>query len=289
MNAGIAATNTFWLASAQTLRACCLGLCLGLSCGVSSGADEPAVEDEIDLAEIVRRPSIGNYRGYAEFKMARYASAKRIWEALDKRNFAEAAFNLGILYEDGLGVSRDIGRALAYYQRSALLGSPKATYRLGVMYWLGAPGVAVDRVEGRRYLSMAAAAGDSEAQHYLAADGLASEATDPVLRADQALAAGRTEESVAILQAAAESGHVRAQTRLAWNYEAGRGVARDLALAAQWFSRAAKLGDGEAMYALAVMHSTGAGLEKDASLAEQWLQRSAAAGYPAAVADIKGR
>jgi TPR repeat protein len=94
---------------------------------------------------------------------------------------------------------------------------------------------------------------------------------------------------VAILAAAAKSGHVRAQTRLAWSYEAGRGITRDLALAAQWFGSAAQAGDGEAMYALGVMHATGAGREKDAALAEQWLQRSAAAGYPAAIADLKRR
>jgi TPR repeat protein len=276
----------------MTLRracACFLLLIPVLTSGMAAAVEASPVEGEIDLAEIVRKPEYGNYRGYAEFKMARYASARRIWEALDQRDFGEAGFNLGILYEDGLGVPRDIERALAYYRRGALLGSPKAMFRVGVMHWLGAPGVAVDHGEGRRYLSMAAAAGDSEARRYLAAENSAADAGDPVLRADQALAEGRAEESVAILKAGAESGHVRAQTRLAWSYEAGRGVARDLALAAKWFSTAALGHDGEAMYALAVMHGTGAGQIKDPAQAEQWLQRSAAAGYPAALADLKRR
>lgn len=268
---------------------CGLLLILVVSWGIAAAAEALPVEDEIDLAEIVRKPEYGNYRGYAEFKMARYASARRIWEALDQRNFGEAAFNLGILYEDGLGVARDMERALGYYRRGAMLGSPKAMFRVGVMHWLGAPGVAIERDEGRRYLSMAAAAGDSEAQRYLAAEGTGADANDPLLRADRALASGRAEEAVAILKAGAESGHVRAQTRLAWSYEAGRGVARDLALAAKWFSMAAQGGDGEAMYALAVMHGTGAGQVKDPVRAEQWLQRSAAAGYPAALADLKRR
>ena len=268
----------------------CIVVLAGSLPGIGPGlAAESPVADEIDLAEILRKPEYGNYRGYAEFKMAHYDSARRIWEALDQRSFGEAAFNLGILYEDGLGVARDVERAMAYYRRGALLGSPKAMFRAGVMYWLGAPGVPADRGEGRRYLSMAAAAGDSEAQRYLAADSAGAGANDPVLRADRALAAGRAEESVAILAAAATSGHVRAQTRLAWSYEAGRGIARDLALAAQWFGSAAQAGDGEAMYALGVMHGTGAGRDKDPMLAEQWLQRSAAAGYPAAVAELKRR
>lgn len=278
---------------ARSGRAGLLACIVFLACSLAgiglAPAAEPVAADEIDLAEILRKPEYGNYRGYAEFKMAHYDSARRIWEALDQRNFGEAAFNLGILYEDGLGVARDIERAMAYYRRGALLGSPKAMFRAGVMYWLGAPGVAADRGEGRRYLSMAAAAGDSEAQRYLAAESAGADADDPLLRADRALAAGRAEESVAILAAAARSGHVRAQTRLAWSYEAGRGIARDLALAAQWFGNAAQAGDGEAMYALAVMHATGAGRDKDSALAEEWLQRSAAAGYPAAIADLKRR
>ncbi len=271
------------------LCVCCLVPVLVLTCAFAAAAEPSSVEDEIDLAEIVRKPEYGNYRGYAEFKMARYASARRIWEALDQRNFGEAAFNLGILYEDGLGVARDIDRALDYYRRGAMLGSPKAMFRAGVMYWLGAPGVTVDRDEGRRYLSMAAAAGDSEAQRYIAAEASTTVSTDPVLLADRALAAGRSAEYVDILKAAAESGNSRAQTRLAWSYEAGRGVASDLALAAKWFLTAAQGGDGEAMYALAVMHGTGAGQVKDPAQSEQWLQRSAAAGYPAALADLRRR
>lgn len=242
----------------------------------------PAV-DEPDLDEILRKPAIGNYRGYAEFKMARYDSARRIWEALDGIGFGEAAFNLGILYEDGLGVARDLPRALALYRRGAENGSVKAQFRLGTLYWLGAPGIPVNRGEGRRYLAMAAAAGDSEAAAYLAG---ATPDGDPLAEADLAIAAGDAERAARILATAADAGNARAQTRLAWCYEAGRGVERDLARAAQWFRRAAEAGDGEAMHALAVMHATGAGQPQDPAQSRQWLERSAAAGYPPARAEL---
>jgi len=243
-----------------------------------------AQDDDIDLAEIVRKPTIGNYKGYAEFKMAHYDSARRIWEALDQVGFGEAAFNLGILYEDGLGVERDMERAVALYRRGAENGSVKAQFRIGKLYWLGAPGVAVDREEGRRYLAMAAANGDDEAAAYLAEGGAGS---GPLAQADLALAAGDAEEAARILTRAAEAGDIRAQTRLAWCFEAGRGVERDLARAASWFGRAADGGDAEAMYALAVMLATGAGREMDAEASRGWLERSAAAGYPPAVAELR--
>lgn len=242
-----------------------------------------AVAQEIDLDEIVRKPTIGNYKGYAEFKMGRYDSAYRIWSALDERGFGEAAFNLGILYEDGLGRDKDMARALALYRRGAENGSVKAQFRIGTLYWLGAPGVPVDRQEGRRYLAMAAANGDSEAAAYLRDGGDASGA---LAEADRAVAAGRPEEAVRVLTVAAEAGDARAQTRLGWSYEAGRGVARDLAQASTWFSKAAEAGEGEAMYALAVMHATGTGKVRDEVLSKAWLKRSAEAGYAPAIAEL---
>lgn len=242
--------------------------------------------EEIDLDDIVRKPEIGNYKGYAEFKMAHYGNARRIWEALDARNFGEAAFNLGILYEDGLGVARDMERALAYYRRGAANGSVKAAFRVGKLYWLGAPGITRDEAEGRRYLAQAAATGDGEAARILAAAGTANSA-NPLDEADRADAAGRASDATALLESAANGGNVEAQTRLAWRYEAGRGVARSLERAAEWFTRAAVAGNGEAMYALAVMHATGAGRPHDEALARQWLEKSAAAGNPQAIRELR--
>lgn len=263
-----------------TISLCLLPLWL---CSATVAAQQG---DEIDLAEIVRKPAYGTYIGYAEFKMARYASARRIWEALDARDYGDATFNLGILYEDGLGVEKDPVRALAYYRRGAELGSQKAMFRAGLLNWLGAPGIAQNRLEGRYFFEMAAARGDSDAARHLATE---REGGDPVLRADQMVAEGRAAEAFAELEKAAQTGNVRAQTRLAWSYEAGRGVPRDLAKAAEWFARAAANGDGEAMYALAVMHATGTGQPKDAEKSDAWLKRSAAAGYAPAIAELQGK
>ncbi|PKO82963.1 MAG: sel1 repeat family protein [Betaproteobacteria bacterium HGW-Betaproteobacteria-11] len=271
-------TAWLWLRNAFCLVLVC--------CNLAFAGETPAAadddSDEIDLAEIVRRPTIGNYRGYAEFKMAHYAQARRIWEALDAQNFGEAAFNLGMLYEDGLGVVKDIPRALAYYRRGADNGSRKAVFRLGLVYWLGTPDVPRDAAIGRHYLELAAAAGDDDAVRYLAAD-----VKDALVAADRAIAEGKPEEALRLLTAAANAGDHRAQTRLGWAYEAGRGVPRDLARAAAWFKQAAEAGNGEAMYALAVMYATGAGQVKDAALAAGWLRKSAAAGYAPAIDELK--
>jgi TPR repeat protein len=260
-------------------------------CNFAMAAGETeAAADDIDLVEIVRKPEIGNYRGYAEFKMAHYATARRIWEALDERNFGEAAFNLGLLYEDGLGVEKNIDRALSYYRRGAANGSAKAVFRVGIVYWLGTPDIPKNEIEGRRYLSLAAAGGDQEAARYLKEAASPGSATsDAVIGADRAMAEGRPADAIRLLTEAADAGVARAQTRLAWHYETGRAVERNLEKAAYWFQRAAQGGDGEAMYALSVMLATGAGQVRNPALAESWLQKSAGTGYPSAVNDLRAR
>jgi len=129
--------------------------------------------DADELADLAARPSIGLYKAYAEFKMARYDSARSIWEALAEKGVAEAWFHLGILAEDGLGEPRDAGAALARYRRGAEAGSAKAQYRLGLLHLEGKL-VAPDRAQARYWLAVAAANGDDEAARRL--DALRREA-----------------------------------------------------------------------------------------------------------------
>lgn len=124
--------------------------------------------DEAELVALVERPSIGLYKAYAEFKMADYDSARRIWQALAERDVAEAWFNLGILAEDGLGEPKDAELALARYRRGAEAGSVKAQYRLGLLHLDGRL-TAVDTDQARHWFAAAAAAGDAEAVRRLEA------------------------------------------------------------------------------------------------------------------------
>ncbi|HRP98334.1 MAG TPA: tetratricopeptide repeat protein [Rhodocyclaceae bacterium] len=245
-------------------------------CATASG---PLSDDEIDA--LLSRPSIALYKAYAEFKMADYANARRIWLALAERDVAEAWFNLGILAEDGLGQTRDPRAAIDYYRRGAAGGSPKAQYRLALLYLEGRL-LEADRASAEHWLERAAAAGHDDAARQL-------EQLRAGVKADDYLAArlleseDRMAEAVAIYMRLADQGEVRAQTRLAWLYEAGRGVPRDLARAAALFGAAAARGDAEAQFALSVMLRTGAGMARDDEAAAMWLTRAARAGHPEAV------
>jgi TPR repeat protein len=232
--------------------------------------------------EWLRNPSIGNYQAYAEFKMARYAEAKAIWQVLAGREDAEALFNLAILAEDGLGEPRDLQRALALYERSALAGGGKSQYRLGLLHSAGGD-IAIDLARARRFLTMAADGGDDDARRRLAVLAADANPQTPFEQAERLGAQRRHAEAAQIYRQLAATGHVRATTRLAWMHEAGRGIDRDLVAAARLFRAAAEAGDGEAQYALAVMLETGRGQPRDAEEAARWLGRAADGGYPPAV------
>jgi TPR repeat protein len=54
-------------------------------------------------------------------------------EAADKK-IANAAYNLGVLYHQGLGTEKDMERAIYWYREAARLGHPEAQYNLGIAY-----------------------------------------------------------------------------------------------------------------------------------------------------------
>ncbi len=235
--------------------------------------------------EILHNPTIGNYKGYAEFKMAHYAAARFIWETLAGVGNPEALFNLGILAEDGLGQPKDLQKAEALYIASADAGGFKAQYRLGVLY--STPSALPENLErARHYLGLAAQGGDADAVARLAALGQPGHPLSDFDRAENLASGGQYTQAAALYKTLAQAGNMRARTRLAWLYEAGQGVERNLDEAATLFMDSARQGDAEAQYALAVMYKTGKGQVQDDAASRYWLQRSAAQKYPAAVAAL---
>jgi len=239
--------------------------------------------EEIDLTEILRNSSMANYKAYAEFKMAHYGNAHKIWQALAIRGNAEASFNLGVLYEDGLGVSQDLSQALIHYETAAIAGGFKAQYRLGLLYFVG-KSVPVDKVKAKHWLTKAAAEGDKDSIEMLKIlrDTNSSQRDKAFLLAETAYAAGDYHQAANIWQRLADDNDITSRTRLAWLYEKGLGVKRNLKHAAALFRQSATDNDADAQYALAVMLRTGKGQTKDLIEAKLWLQRAAGLGHQAA-------
>jgi TPR repeat protein len=255
-----------------------LGAALLMLCSVSNAQDSTR-------ADWLRNPAMGNYKAYAEFKMANYAAAREVWQTLAEVGNGDALFNLGVLAEDGLGEPRSMARAEALYTSAARAGNFKARYRLGMLYAAGTL-LPRDVDKARLYLTLAAQGGDKDATATLATLGQPAAGQTPFQRAEYLSASGEHRQAAALYRELADQGDARAQTRLAWMAEAGRGTERDLDEAARRFEIAAQAGDAEAQYALAVMLRTGKGRERDVAQSLVWLQKAAAQKHPAAEAAV---
>lgn len=236
----------------------------------------------------IKNPAMGNYKAYAEYKMGKYDRARQIWEVLANRGNQDALFNLGTLAEDGQGEPKDMTKAEALYVSAANAGSFKAQYRLGMIYSTGVL-LPKDISKARRYLGLASEGGDKDALAQLASLDKPAANLPTFERAELLSSMGKHEESARLYAVAAKEGHLTAQTRLAWLYEAGRGVERSLEEAARLFTLSAEAGDPEAQYALAVMYRTGKGKPQSHAESEHWLKRSAAQNYRAALAALEGQ
>lgn len=80
---------------------------------------------------------------------------------------ADALFNQGKIYHDGVGVNQSYETARSYYERAAKLGSTDAQLNLGYLYFVG-QGVKQNFVTAREWYEKAAVAGDTSAAQNLA-------------------------------------------------------------------------------------------------------------------------
>lgn len=82
------------------------------------------------------------------------AVAFKIWEPLAQRGHPAAQYSLGVLYQQGEGVLRDLRLAAHWYRRAAQRGDPDAQLNLGLLYARG-EGVRQDYVEAYKWFSLA--------------------------------------------------------------------------------------------------------------------------------------
>ena len=148
---------------------------------------------------------------------------------------AEAQFNLGVMYDAGLGVPQDLVEAVAWYRQAAEQGDADAQYNLGVAYANGL-GVPQDLVEAVAWCRQAAEQGYADAQYnlglmYANGEGVPQDAV----------------EAVAWYRQAAEQGDVGAQYNLGLMYANGAGVPQDDVEAYKWFNLAATYAGSEAV------------------------------------------
>ena len=106
------------------------------------------------------------YKGLTAAQNGDYATALKKWKPIAEAGNAVAQFNLGLIYEKGLGVLQDDKEAVRWYRLAAVQGDADAQTNLGVRYQKGL-GVPQDDKEAVRWYRLAAEQGDADAQYYL--------------------------------------------------------------------------------------------------------------------------
>jgi TPR repeat protein len=105
-------------------------------------------------------------QGISAFNAGAFDTALQKLEPLAKAGNPEAAYWTGRMYEDGLGVKKDVDKAIDYYTQSAEKGWQNAKLRLGEIYFHGTE-VLQDFAKAHKWLERAAFDGISLAQRDL--------------------------------------------------------------------------------------------------------------------------
>jgi TPR repeat protein len=195
--------------------------------------------------------------GVAAFKNKDYQRAYQEWKAAADAGKAEAQFDLGLLYAQGLGVRRNLTEAAQWYRKSADQGNAEAQFALGQMYSRGW-GVPRDEADAIRWLQMAnSVESDGPPTDWAPIEGYG--------------VAKDAKQAVYWYKMAADKGHPEAQFNLARLYADGEGVKRDQEQAARWVSASASQGYAPALAEFGSRYATGRGVAQDDKRAYFWL------------------
>jgi len=104
--------------------------------------------------------------GFEAYDSGDYEAAVLEWQALANKGHAVAQFNLGVMYQLGLGVGQDNAEAVNWYRMAAEQGNAKAQQNIGYMYMKGL-GLAQSSTQALKWYREAANQGNAATQYLL--------------------------------------------------------------------------------------------------------------------------
>jgi TPR repeat protein len=159
-----------------------------------------------------------------------------VWRKAADKGSTSAMVELGVLYGNGTGVTKDEAQARKLFERAAEAGNPRGVSNLAAIG--GGAGASADPARARDLLAKAAET-NAEAQYQLGmmlAEGKGGTKDDVAARA--------------LFEKAAAQNHPGALERMGAFAQEGRGGAKDSDAAKNYYQRAVALGDEEAKKAL---------------------------------------
>jgi TPR repeat protein len=194
--------------------------------------------------------------------------------ALAANDDGSADVSLGVKYLNGDGVTKDLTKALHYFQLAAALGNANGENNLGVMYDKGM-GVPVDYATALHWFQLAAAQGNANAEYAIG-----------VIYDD---GHGVSQDYAAAMKhylLAADKGVAPAQNGIGILYYEGHGVSQDYAQALHWFGLATKQNYSVAEDNVGLMYEQGNGVPQVYQIASYWDQLAVTDGDADAASDV---
>lgn len=280
---------------------------------------------ELDLSGLVAKQSCENhqvynrlidgiYRGFIssdDIVLKKPSEFIKIYKQVAKRGFAVAQNNLGVMYQNGLGVPRNFLKGFLLCQLAANQGNVRAQCNLGFMYDKG-EGISQDYSKALELYQKAADQGFADAQHnlgfmYQYGEGIPQDLLKAIhfyqLAADQGNARAQNNlglmykngtgtqqnysKAILLYQLSADQENKSAQSNLGFMHYMGLGIPQDYSKSFHLYQQAADQGEETAQSNLGLMYANGQGTIKDLSKACQWFQKSADQGDVNARCNLK--
>jgi TPR repeat protein len=216
-----------------------------------------------------------NGDGEARWRAARlalgandYDEALKLFNRSIRDDDYRAILDVGLMYEQGRGVKKDMSRAVELYERVGER-SYWASAKLGTLYLQG-DGIPQDYAKARARLQRAAGGGNAAARNNLG------------VMYERGLGVGVDPATAAELYFGALAGdNLQARGNLERLYAEGRGAPAGAARVA-WYRRGADADIAAAQYQLGRMYAKGDGVPRNDEAAAQWLMKAAQQGHPEA-------
>jgi TPR repeat protein len=211
------------------------------------------------------------------------------WATVAEHGDADTRYNVGLMFELGLGVLQDVEQAKSFYLLAARSDDARAQLALAKIYE-----GEQDRAATGWYLK-AAQQGNIDAQFALGRNYSSAENVDQdhftgiswylkageqgdaraLMTLGHLFGGGLDHMATASFRRAAQLGVAEAQFFLGQQYSAGKGVPQDFYQAFAWFSRAGEQGYAQAQSAMGSCYLTGNGVARNFSQALAWFQKAA--------------
>lgn len=249
-------------------------------------------------------------KGIEAAKKGDFATALKLLQPLADKGYANAQYNMGVLYKNGLGVAKDLKKAADWYRRASEQGERGALNNLGLMYqkgdgvpqnhqeafklyslsanqgfplgqrnlgamYSGGMGVEKNAVFAYQWLSLAAAQGDEGAKPFLE-------------HLEKTMAPDEIDEARSLAKRWKATPPKKMLLPDPANFERGMAAVKrgDFKAALKDLKPLAAQGHAEAQYNLAILYDFGRGVSKNPLDAEKYYKLAAEQGLAAAQTDL---